>query len=545
MGVEKAPSVTSGMSVSPNAITRNMAKAYTDIAEQLNVVSDIFSYAQRRAVDSSDLSVRWNWTANTNMGGLATINDIVNGLDGTSLYLYAGSDYKLLDPLFLINNVIDNVVSQIEVRPATVYEGMLKLKQYVQSEIANNISPIINLTSSLENFLSGGEPIDNGTAVIIENDELSLSTWRFTEYNLGGVGVSPCLFNEHDTGIIANDDIFAIKSSSVTILGGPVASTFTYSGSGLYINTENEDIQLYSNENVLVSPGVTFPMLTEPPTNPPAESVKLYYNGPESSFYYLDPGGANIPVGNGAGDTGLITFDGVKIIGAGTASSDGEGNGTIELVPDNDLYDILIGSGYGDHGQYLIIDPTIPGDIHIRAGGPIDQAAARLVLGGEKANVTVRDQDNGYNPNHYVVINTHDNATAGYSWIFGNDGNLTMPNGSDILDQDGNSFLFNHTEAFPDDAAASITMNTESTTYLVEADESHTLTLPLISDLQLGWEITIADTANSAATNLITINSQSPNIFVGYGDNSLIIDTNSGLVRLQVTSLGWLILYSK
>jgi hypothetical protein len=538
------------MSVSPNAITRNMAKAYTDIAEQLNVVSDIFSYGQRRAVDGSDLSVRWNWTANTNMGSLATINDIVNGLDGTSLYLYAGSDYKLVDPLFLIANVIDNIVSQTEVRPVTVYEGMLKLKQYVQSEIANNISPIINLTSSLENFLSGGDPVGNGTAVIIENDELSLSTWRFTEYNLPEVGVTPCLFNEHDTGIVAGDDIFAIKSSFVSMLGGPIGSTFIYDADGLYIDTQHENITLYSNENVMVSPGITFPMLTEPPTNPPAENVKLYYNGPESSFYYLDSGGANIPVGNGAGDTGLITFDGVKIIGAGTASGDGEGNGTIELVPDNDLYDISPNvppnTGYGNGGQYLIIDPTVPGHIHMRAGGPIDQAAAWLILGGEKANVIVQNQDGGYNENHRVIINTHDNATTEYSWTFGNDGNLTVPNGSDILDENGNSLLFNHTETSPELPVHNIVMNTESTTYLVQADEdAHTLTLPLISSLTLGWEITIADIANSAATNLITVNTSSSDVFIGYDDDSLIIDTNNGLVRLQVTSLGWLILYSK
>jgi hypothetical protein len=105
--------------------------------------------------------------------------------------------------------------------------------------------------------------------------------------------------------------------------------------------------------------------------------------------------------------------------------------------------------------------------------------------------------------------------------------------------------LFHHIEAFPDDATATIAMTTDSTTYLVYADETHNLTLPPISDLELGWEITIADTANSASTNEINISTQSGDVFIGYGDLPFIIDTDSGLVRLQVTSLGWLILYTK
>ena len=128
-----------------------------------------------------------------------------------------------------------------------------------------------------------------------------------------------------------------------------------------------------------------------------------------------------------SGDTGDITFDGVKIQGAGSAGE--SGYSTIELVPDTDLYTISTSSGaFGNSGgQYLIIDPTSPQHIHIRAGGPIDQAPAQLILGGEKANVTVRDQDNSYEENHYVTINTESTASTHYSWIFGDDGGLTFP----------------------------------------------------------------------------------------------------------------------
>jgi len=131
--------------------------------------------------------------------------------------------------------------------------------------------------------------------------------------------------------------------------------------------------------------------------------------------------------GSGTGD---ITFEGVKIQGAGSAGE--SGYSTIELVPDTDLYAISTSSGaFGNSGgQYLIIDPTSPQHIHIRAGGPIDQAPAQLILGGEKANVTVRDQDNSYIEKHYVTINTESTASTHYSWIFGDDGSLTFPDSS-------------------------------------------------------------------------------------------------------------------
>ena len=82
------------------------------------------------------------------------------------------------------------------------------------------------------------------------------------------------------------------------------------------------------------------------------------------------------------GTTGDITFDGVKIIGAGTASGDGQSNSTIEIVPDADLY---------ANDQYLIIDPTNPNHIHIRAGGTQDESNADLILGGERNNIYIED----------------------------------------------------------------------------------------------------------------------------------------------------------
>ncbi len=160
----------------------------------------------------------------------------------------------------------------------------------------------------------------------------------------------------------------------------------------------------------------------------------------------------------GNANTGGITFEGVSIIGGGTASGDGNGYGTIELVPDNNLY---------SNNQYLVIDPTAPSHIHIRAGGPQDNSMAQLFLGGEKNHVTVMD-NNGvviqnevtsdtfyyYNNNaeftdatwfeengsYYIQFTTTNPTMVSNFWDFTNG----SPNTLRIYDENYNSYLLTY-----------------------------------------------------------------------------------------------------
>jgi len=110
-------------------------------------------------------------------------------------------------------------------------------------------------------------------------------------------------------------------------------------------------------------------------------------------------------------NTGDITFDGVQIIGAGTASSDGLNAGTMQLVPDANL----------DTDQYLIIDPTAPNHIHIRPGGTLDGSTADLIMGGENTNLLVSDTGD------YVDIRTTSSESFTNIWRFNSDGLLVGP----------------------------------------------------------------------------------------------------------------------
>ena len=127
------------------------------------------------------------------------------------------------------------------------------------------------------------------------------------------------------------------------------------------------------------------------------------------------------PAGTGgSGDTGDITFDGIQIIGAGTASGDGANLGTIELVPDGDL----------NSDQYLIIDPTGPNHIHIRAGGEQDNSGADLILGGEINNVWVSDGSRrvSINTRPETVINSYvnDNLTSSTTFVTSNASDINI-----------------------------------------------------------------------------------------------------------------------
>lgn len=71
---------------------------------------------------------------------------------------------------------------------------------------------------------------------------------------------------------------------------------------------------------------------------------------------------------------------------ASTAVSDGFYGNTgavLNLYP-NESYAV-------SSNQYIVVDPTAPNHIHLRAGGTIDASSAELYLGGEQTNVNVSD----------------------------------------------------------------------------------------------------------------------------------------------------------
>jgi hypothetical protein len=108
------------------------------------------------------------------------------------------------------------------------------------------------------------------------------------------------------------------------------------------------------------------------------------------------------------------------------SSGDGNGYDTIKIVPDVDRE---------SSDQYLIIDPTEPNHIHIRAGGVQDDSGADLILGGENTHVKVSDA------NGSVSILADDISITSY----------LSPSSLSINTYDGARINSNRTSAYSDE----------------------------------------------------------------------------------------------
>jgi hypothetical protein len=215
--------------------------------------------------------------------------------------------------------------------------------------------------------------------------------------NVGGTDYIVDSVNSVDEGIVgvtANGAVFDANGSYTFTYEEPYSNQWTFHNDGtLYGPTEpgwlkvsgiygeaGSNTYIASQENLVLST---------------SEDQGVYINDANDGNNRV----ATIGDLSSAG-TGDITFDGIQIIGAGTASGDGSSNGTIELVPDADLI-----TTQNHEDQYIIIDPTSPNHIHIRAGGTQDASTAHLILGGEINNVEISD------PYRTVKINTKPDGT--------------------------------------------------------------------------------------------------------------------------------------
>jgi len=222
---------------------------------------------------------------------------------------------------------------------------------------------------------------------------------RFEQSYIGDYSGHVLNISEAGRQVYIYDNIVEIPSyneqnfklgDTIQIITGETASTIRPK---VYDNIELPDANLYIQGETTATSSFAIP----------ARSMALLTKIRENTWQ-LSIGESDI--------TGDITFDTNKIIGAGANSGDGNNYNTIQLVPDISLY---------DNDQYLIIDPTEPSHIHLRAGGSQDNSNALLFLGAEQTHVMVSDY------NHSVNIKTWDGDTTNFDWSFGTDGSVTFP----------------------------------------------------------------------------------------------------------------------
>jgi hypothetical protein len=183
-------------------------------------------------------------------------------------------------------------------------------------------------------FGSGNMTLNVGGTPVAEEDPLTVTEIRFYYELVSEINI------DHD-------------DSEFNIISRGMSMTLDSSGE-LDLKARDSDLNLYANDDVRFT-------------------TNWDSNGTEHSWRMSETGKFELP---GAG----------YIENPINSSGDGNGYDTIKIVPDSDL----IEQQYHED-QYIIIDPTEPNHIHIRAGGIQDASTADLFLGAENTHVRVSD----------------------------------------------------------------------------------------------------------------------------------------------------------
>ncbi len=150
----------------------------------------------------------------------------------------------------------------------------------------------------------------------------------------------------------------------------------------------------------------------------------IYVNAPNAN-----PGDIHFRVGNvGSPNFWQFNVDGNLVLPNGNSVIYSIANSSLDpTLPNVSTMTLTPDANY--NSQVLVLDPTAPGHIHLRAYcfSNIDDPAANIFLGGED---TAFEITSGANNEARIHSNN-------YTWTFGNDGILTLPGGYTIGEPGG------------------------------------------------------------------------------------------------------------
>jgi hypothetical protein len=544
MALQKATVVNAGMYTNPNTFTRSLASSYQNMASQINVLADIFTFGERSPV-ADGVDARWEWSTAINSetsAGMA--NPVSMGLDGTSIFTYAGSDYGNISYLFKVTNSLD------EDRPSTIYETFVNYKTYIDTAIAERTNALTTIVANTTTDLSG---VENGTLLVCESEQISISNWSIVDDNLIGAGVINIV---PDNALYANDQYIVIEptgpnhihirpggtidaSTANLILGGELTNVTVSDNEGQHVKiySRNEDndgshVWAFSEDGT-----TAFPVLTVDLHNGGGAAEVLQFSGASTQCVITGPT-PGIDV-----DAQRIIVQGQKATGTGEGGDVYVWGGDAEKAGGN----IQIYAGDADS---LVSSDASGGYVNIGGGLGLDYGGQVNIAGGastgEGGHVTISGGSGDSNPGE-VIITSNSNT-----WTFNNAGYMTVPGEKDLLDAvDGSSLTGggNRVVTITSQVEPNYAMDGTANIVLAEYDgnQEFEITLPASSEayIKVGYEITIADKNGEAATNNITILAAAGDSIIG-ASSGVAIDTNFGLLNLKYVGSGlWLMMFGR
>lgn len=221
------------------------------------------------------------------------------------------------------------------------------------SEVAYGNSEVANyLPTFTGNLKAGNANLGNTvTANYIIGNLYGTANSAVTS-NIANVALT--VAGENVTGIVSNSN-FANTANTADVANSVQVANIVGIGNIATLNTDG------NSSNVLYGNGVF------------AAIVGGYSNSDVANY---------LPTYTGTLNTANITFVANGVIDSiANSSGDGGGYTTMTIKPDVSL----------SSDQYLIVDPTGPNHIHIRAGGTQDASSTDFYLGGEKNFVKISD----------------------------------------------------------------------------------------------------------------------------------------------------------
>jgi hypothetical protein len=322
----------------------------------------------------------WNYTGEYSGGAAYAVGDIVT-YDGQLWYRYNANGGNVGDTP---SPGLWNLLAAKGADGTDATGGVVYLGNYVSGNgYITNIAVVRGSDNNLYIAKSSGglgDPVGNTAEWDIFSDNTS-----------GNADIADFVFTNVDA---SNSSMTVTGDKEITIESGADSDLNVRAGDQLWLTAGN-DVILQADDTIQVRS---------------LDGVEILSN-------YVDMGDAEHRWQFTQGAELILPGGGI-IFNAPESSSDGGLLSTLLLVPD----------ASNETNQYVVLDPTGPNHIHIRAGGPIDESTAELILGGERNKVVVSDSYKSVGITTAAIIeNVFVNAHEA------NSEDLIVPDTSDIL----------------------------------------------------------------------------------------------------------------
>jgi hypothetical protein len=266
----------------------------------------------------------------------------------------------------------------------------------------------------------------------VPNANVANTAFAVAAANVSGLGnIATINLTGSTSNVLYGNGVFAAiagggaNTGNVTFSDQVVMGTGSNDGSGgLYLAPGNNSIANSAVQYLRVRGG---DVVTHIHLDTGNNAFYDQYFGDDAKYVKLELGDAgNVVIGtddaNGNQYNWSFTSDGNLILAGGDSVIQSVANSSLDpLIPNVSTMVFTPDQNYTS--QSLVLDPTAPGHIHLRApSSNIDEPLANIFLGGEDSSFEV-GYYNGSAPNLYIHSNNN-------TWTFGTDGTTTFPTGN-------------------------------------------------------------------------------------------------------------------